>query len=106
MSADTPEARFAALMESFAADPAVDAVRGGTAFGAETLRSGGRIFAMLARDHLVVRLTPPRVEELVAAGEGERFDPGHGRRMKGWLSLAARSSLSWEALAQEALESL
>jgi hypothetical protein len=104
--AESPEARFTALVASFAADPAVDAVRGGTAFGAETLRSGGRIFAMLARDRLVVRLTAPRVEELVAAGEGERFDPGHGRRMKGWLSLGPDSALSWEDLAAEALRSL
>ena len=41
---------------------------------------------MLVNDRLVVKLPRSRVDELVAAGEGDRFDPGHGRIQKEWLS--------------------
>jgi hypothetical protein len=43
------------------------------------------------------------VDELVAAGVGEHFDPGHGRRMKEWISIepgrADRVALAREAYA-------
>jgi hypothetical protein len=37
---------------------------------------------MLLRGALVGKLPVSRVDELLAAGLGERFDPGHGRLMK------------------------
>ena len=37
---------------------------------------------------LVVKLSQDRVDELLAAGAGDRFDPGHGRLMREWISLA------------------
>jgi hypothetical protein len=44
-----------------------------------------------------------RVDELVLEGVGERFDPGHGRIMKEWLSIHDGHEEEWEALAREAL---
>jgi len=71
------------------------------AFGATSLKTGGRIFAMLVEGRLVVKLPAPRVDELIAAGAGERFDPGHGRLMKEWLALRADSDDAWLSLATE-----
>jgi hypothetical protein len=50
-------------------------------FGANALKIRNKIFAMLVTDKLVVKLPRQRVDELIAAGEGERFDSGHGRLM-------------------------
>lgn len=61
----------------------------------------GKIFAMLVRGCLVVKLPKERVDDLVETGKGERFDPGHGRIMKEWISVPA-GGVPWVALAKEA----
>ena len=42
-----------------------------------------------------------RVEELVEAGVGQRFDPGHGRIQKEWLSVTGGDPSEWRSLATE-----
>ena len=71
------------------------------AFGATSLKTNGKIFAMLVNGSLVVKLDRRRVDALIASGEGERFDPGHGRLQKEWLSVTASSDEAWLALAIE-----
>ena len=71
------------------------------AFGATSLKADGRIFAMLVKGQLVVKLPRERVEELVETGAGARFDPGHGRRQKEWLAVASDDEADWLALAIE-----
>jgi hypothetical protein len=94
--------RFEQLASGFRADPEVTE---GTGFGsAPGLRINRKIFAMLVQDQLVVKLPKDRVDELVAAGAGAQFDPGHGRLMKEWASVAPDSSEDWERLAGEALK--
>jgi hypothetical protein len=44
------------------------------------------------------------VEELIALGKGERFDPGHGRLMKEWLALEPTSQKEWLFWAEESME--
>jgi hypothetical protein len=61
----------------------------------------GKIFAMLVRGALVVKLPKERVDDLVNEGKGIRFDPGHGRLMKEWITVEA-GGLPWVALAKEA----
>jgi hypothetical protein len=93
---------FADLAAAFAGDRRV--ASGGAGFGANALKSGGKIFAMVtSKGEFVVKLSKTRVDALVAAGQGERFDPGHGRRMKEWLQLT-RARPNWRALAEEALQ--
>ena len=78
-------------------------VTSGTGFGqSEGLRIGGKIFAMLVRDELVVKLPKERVDELVDSGIAVRFDAGKGRPMKEWASVAPSASRRWRALVQEA----
>lgn len=99
---DAAEARYAALVDTLVAEPDVT-LSTKKGFGEGTLQVQGGIFAMLTRGRLVVKLPRQRVDALVAAGEGERFDPGRGRVMKEWLSLDPASELDWLALAREAM---
>jgi hypothetical protein len=101
MSASEAQQRFEQLAAGLLADPEVAE---GTGFGsAPGLRIKGKIFAMLVKGQLVVKLPKDRVDELVSAGAGAQFDPGHGRLMKEWASVAPDSSEDWERLAGEAL---
>jgi hypothetical protein len=65
------------------------------------LSVNGKIFAMLVRGKLVVKLPRQRVDELVAARVGTYFDPGHGRLMKQWISISPGRA-PWVALARAA----
>jgi hypothetical protein len=66
------------------------------------LKVSGKIFAMLVRGHLVVKLPRERVAALVGAGKGEQFDPRRdGRLMKEWVVLAADDP-PWLDIAREA----
>ncbi|MGI8928455.1 MAG: MmcQ/YjbR family DNA-binding protein [Candidatus Limnocylindrales bacterium] len=65
-------------------------------------KGSGKIFAMLVKDRLVLKVPSGRVDELVEQGRGEPFDPGHGRVQKEWLSVRSKSADDWLALAIEA----
>jgi hypothetical protein len=56
---------------------------------------------MLVRGRFVAKLPKARVDELIEAGTGKRFDPGHGRLMKEWVSIGSGEA-DWVALAREA----
>jgi hypothetical protein len=94
------ERLFASIAESELSMPGVTA---GTGFGrSEGLRISGKIFAMLVRGELVVKLPRDRVEDLTASGVGHQFDPGHGRLMKEWVSVTPGASRRWRKLVEEA----
>ncbi len=104
--------RFTGLVESLALDPAyaavVDAYRtgkgaGSRKFGSNGLKVTGKLFALGTQGALVVKLPKAQVQKIVSAGQGEFFDPGHGRLMKEWVKLTGASS-NWLALAKEAHE--
>ena len=99
----TPEDRFDELVAELSAVDGVSPPAGGRRFGAQALRRDGRIVAMLANGCLVVKLPRGRVDELVAAGEGVRFDANKGTPMKEWFVLGAESPRSWSELTGEAL---
>ena len=98
-----PEARYAALCATFFArgDVSPSEKKG---FGASALTIGDRIFAMLTRGRLVVKLPEARVDALVAAGWGVRFDANRGRPMKEWLTVDPSHEADWTGLAEEALQ--
>lgn len=100
----TPEERYARLVETFLDTGQVTlGSPGKQGFGSSALWTSDRIFAMLVRGRLVVKLPRQRVDALVAAGAGEQFEPGRGRRMKEWLSVAPASEGLWLPLAREAM---
>ena len=104
----TPEQLWAPIAKD---QLATRGVTGGTGFGTnEGLRVSGKVFAMLVRGELVVKLPKDRVDELVDAGAARRFDAGAARRfdagkgrpMKEWASVPASASRRWKALVEEA----
>jgi hypothetical protein len=101
----SPAERYAAILKAFAGKRGVSA-ESGRGFGSSALKIDNRIFAMLASgDEFVVKLPRQRVEAMVAAGEGERFDPRrNGKVMKEWLVVPRRLDTRWLLLAQEAFE--
>jgi TfoX/Sxy family transcriptional regulator of competence genes len=71
-------------------------------FGSNGLKVKGKVFAMMVRGSLVVKLPKERVDKLVGDELGKYFDPGHGRLMKQWVSLPDSSIIDWLALSEEA----
>jgi hypothetical protein len=101
----SPEDRYATIVEALVSIADVTFGSTGTkGFGSRELKVSGKIFAMLSRGRLVVKLPRHRVDALIASGDGSRFDPGHGRLMKEWLSLEPASLVEWLPLAREAME--
>ena len=101
---DTAE-RYATVVKALRRSRGVTTdAKGG--FGTGALKTNDRIFAMLASgDRFVVKLPRSRVDALVDAGEGERYDPRHdGRLMKEWLVVGSHDGARWLALAKEALQ--
>jgi hypothetical protein len=90
---------FAPVVAAFARDRRVGM---GRMFSSKAvLNIDGKIFAMYVKGNLVVKLPRSRVDQMVAAGAGRPFDPGHGRLMKEWLTVTGGAG-TWIALAREA----
>ncbi|MHB8587426.1 MAG: hypothetical protein ACYDA0_01080 [Candidatus Dormibacteraceae bacterium] len=108
-----PEKRYESLVKSIlsgassARQPAArraNIIVEGKGFGSTgQLKVDGKIFAMLVRGTLVLKLPSDRVDDLVESGHGERFDAGKGRPMREWLALSPSSRKPWLALAREAM---
>jgi hypothetical protein len=96
--------RYQDLVDELVGAAGVTPPRGGGGFGRSALRFQGRIFAMLVRGRLVVKLSAGRVDALVEAGDGVHFDANKGTPMREWLSLDPASGQDWLALAREALD--
>ncbi len=106
MSVVEPGERIAALVDEFAGTPGVSVpdASGRRAFGSDTLRVNGSIFAMMFGGRLVVKLPSHRVAAEIESSAGAPFDGGKGKPMKEWLTVAADDPDIWLALAREALD--
>ena len=101
----TPQERYAEIVEALLQRPGVSVGSEKKGFGSSALQVNNKIFAMLSsKGGFVVKLPKQRVDELIVSGQGERFDPGHGRLMKEWLVADSTAQANWLALAREALE--
>jgi hypothetical protein len=99
----TPEDRYAQLVDKFSGRKDVTSVQARGFGSTGQLKIGGRIFAMLVRGELVVKLPRERVETLVESGDGKNFDAGKGKPMREWLVLSPTSEKQWLPLAIEAM---
>src|SRR5919201_5320251 len=98
MSDARPESAFEAIAADLLPEPGIDE---GTGFGTNPgLRIGGKIFAMLVDDGLVVKLPGERCAELVSAGAAEPFVVGK-RQMREWIRVARVDDAEWKQLALE-----
>ncbi len=97
----TPEAIFQRLVEAEVGRPSVSV---GKMFGSLVLKVEGKVFAMLVKGRLVVKLPRKRVDDLLVLGLGEPFDPGHGKASKEWIAVDANGSRRWGPLVDEARE--
>lgn len=92
---------FVLVVDAFANDRHVSHDNG-KGFGSGALKVNGQIFAMMSsKGKFVVKLPKERVDDLIASGQGEHFDPGHGRLMKEWVVVLAGKT-PWIELAKEA----
>lgn len=99
------ETKYANVVDAMSKRSGVTRVTEGKGFGSSgQLKVDGRIFAMLVRGDLVLKLPRGRVEELVAKREGVYFDAGKGKPMKEWFVLSPASRKQWVALAEEAFD--
>jgi TfoX/Sxy family transcriptional regulator of competence genes len=96
--------RFAALVAELALLDDVTFGTGRRGFGSGTLQVGGRIFAMISHDRLVLKLPRDRVAALVATGEGGPFDAGKGRPLAEWVVVGETDDERWRVLAKEAAD--
>ena len=100
----TPEQRYESLVKTILSASPSAKVGEGKGFGSTgQLKVDGKIFAMLVKGQLVLKLPADRVDALVESGNGERFDAGKRRPMREWLALSRTSHKSWLALAREAM---
>ena len=89
------------LLDELLGDPRV---QGGQMMGFPCAKVNGKIFASDDSGALVLKLPRERVEAMIAAGEGEPFDPmGNGRVMKQWVRVPEAGGDA-VALADEARE--
>jgi hypothetical protein len=99
-----PDERYEDLVDAFTGIAGVVPPRGGGGFGRSALRFRGKIFAMVVRGRLVLKLPADRVSELVTEGEGVHFDANKDIPMREWFSLDPASEMAWAPLAREALD--
>ena len=90
---------FAPIADAFRNDASVTL---GRMFGSVGLKVNGKVFAMVVKGDLVVKLSKERVDALIASGRGRSFDPGNGRLMKEWVVIKSMTPTDWLALVQEA----
>ena len=98
-------ALFATLVRRYEADPDVtppSTTGKAGKFGSDALKVDGKIFAMLSRGELVLKLPRSRVGELIASGTGAPFGAGRGRVMKEWVAIDPGEHAAWAELTDEA----
>jgi TfoX/Sxy family transcriptional regulator of competence genes len=98
VAVDEPPA-YRSVVEQLLADPAVTEAQ---MMGMPALKVGGKMFGGLSGTSLVLKIGRARVDELVAAGRAEPFDPsGRGRPMRDWAALPEPAD-DWLTLATDA----
>lgn len=82
-----PQDLFDELATGFLNQHGVTMARGWRA-DSQVLKVNNKIFAMLVRDHLVVKLPAPQAATLTETGQATPFEPRPGRRMREWVVVA------------------
>lgn len=83
---DQLDPRLEAIAKVFRGKPGITI---GKLFASYGLKVDGKIFVMVVKGKLVLKLPKARVDELVASKAGTHFEPGPGRVMKEWITMTA-----------------
>lgn len=75
----------------------------GKMFGMACLKVGGKAFAGLFEDCLVVKLRGQALDGALALEGAARFDPMGGRPMREWVQVPFSQRGHWPGLAEQAL---
>jgi len=97
----TLKERYAIIVDELRMNPAITQSKKSASSG---LRIDNKVFAMLAKGKLVVKLPEQRVDALIDSGQGEYYRSGDGPPMKEWIAIAPASEEGWIALVKEAME--
>jgi len=93
-----PEERFSDLADLFVGGPDVGLPgEPGTGGDSSALQIEGSIFAMLTRDHRVVKLPRDQVAEQLADDTDTPFDAGKGRPLKEWPTVETDDEQMWRS---------
>lgn len=94
---------FAEVVVTLSGEPGVRVGTGRHGFGSDALTVGGKVFAMVARGRVVLKLPRDRVAGLVEGGDGHPFETSQGRTAREWVALDERCDAgATVALAREA----
>lgn len=96
----SPEQAFDALVQSYKGRRDIAA---GKMFASYGLKVNGKIFAMLYKGSLVVKLPATRADRLASARSGEYFKLGK-KIMKEWVVVHTPPGTGWKKFAEEARE--
>jgi len=96
----SPAERFGNLAGALLDEPGV-VLSERRGFTRVSLMVGGKLFAAVRGEVLMLKLPAARGAALIAAGQGAPFDANKGKPMKEWV--LAKMSADWDALAREAL---
>lgn len=96
----TPKERYLLIVDQLRMNPDVTQSKKSLSSG---LRIHNKVFAMLSKGRLVVKLPAHRVDELIATGNGERYASG-GHPLNEWVLVEPPTEEGWMNLVQEALE--
>jgi TfoX/Sxy family transcriptional regulator of competence genes len=95
----TPEEAFERLLEAESVHPEISV---GRMFGSRVLKVRGKVFAMVVKGRLVVKLPKENVDQLLSSGIGRSFDPGHGKPSKEWVAVDPKAHRRWPSLIAQA----
>ena len=101
---DTAKALFDELAADHLGRPGVTI---GPAMRNEGLKVDGKLYAMVVRGRLVVKLPADRAAEMTEAGEAVPFEPRPGRLMREWVMVDPPASSDhgrWRRLIEDAGE--
>jgi TfoX/Sxy family transcriptional regulator of competence genes len=101
------EETYAEIVCLLSADPRVSTVLDPTRkrFGSSgELKYDGKMFAFHSRGRLIVKLSKPQVDNLIASGQGEPCVMGQGRVMREWVVVGGQHLDEWHSLAKQSKE--
>ena len=99
MTGDDAQGLFDQIAAEYLAKPGVTY---GRIWHNDGLKVNNKIFAMIVRDQLVVKVEAGQAGQLIDAGDGVAFEPRPGRRMKEWVVVGSAEDQLWRRLIADA----